>query len=62
MGGGVNGERVAVTDKPITADGDSIVKGVRAYFAGLVHVHDVAAGVFHQGDPVIPGGEVGIPN
>ena len=61
MGGGVDGERVAVTDKPITADGDSIVKGVCAYFARFVHVHHVAAGVFHSGDPVVPGRAVEIP-
>ena len=61
MGGGVDSERVAVTDKPVTADADSVVKGVGAYLACFVGVHDVAAGVFYGGHAVVAGRAVEIP-
>lgn len=61
MGGGVDGEGVALADKPIAADADSVVKGVGADFARFVGVHDVAAGVFYGGHAVVAGRAVEIP-
>lgn len=61
MGGGVESQRVAVADKPVAANADSVVKGVGAYLACFVGIHNVAASAFYGGHAVVSGRAVEIP-